>query len=234
MRSYLIVDDNPEFAENLAEILVDTGAEAVVAENGARALELVKAKRFDAMICDMRMPVMSGAQVVHQVRKIDPGLPAIVVTAYTADNDLEMARKEGLLAVLPKPVPMDRLLELVQVARRDGLVAVVEDDAAFADNLTEAMRARGFAAITAASVIEAERLGDVKPFVALVDLRIPDGPDGEAMRRLAARFPKLPQVVVTAHSHSPPPLEAKAVFHKPFDTGQLLSYLDELHRSARS
>jgi CheY-like chemotaxis protein len=204
-----------------------------VAEGGVRALELVKSRRFDAMICDMRMPLMSGAEVVHQVRRIDPALPAIVVTAYTADNDLEAARKEGLLAVLSKPVPMQRLLELLQVARRDGLVALVEDDAAFADNLAEAMRGHGFAAIMAGSILETERIGDVKPFVALVDLRMPDGADGDAMRSLAQKFPKVPQVVVTAHSHSAPPVNAKAVFHKPFDTGQLLSYLDELHRSAR-
>jgi DNA-binding NtrC family response regulator len=231
VRSYLIVDDNAAFAENLAEILADAGAEAVVADSGERALALVRSKRFDAMVCDMRMPVMSGAQVVHQVRRIDPGLPALVVTAYTADNELEAARQEGLLAVLPKPVPIARLMELLKSARRDGLIALVEDDAAFADNLAEALRDRGFAAVTAASVIETERLGDVRPFMALVDLRLPGGPDGAAMQRLAQKYPRLPQVVLTAHLHSAPPIESKAVFQKPFDTAKLLEYVEELHRS---
>jgi CheY-like chemotaxis protein len=230
VRSYLIVDDNALFAENLAEILCDTGAEAAIADGGERALALVKERRFDAMICDMRMPVMSGAEVVHRVRRTDPGLPALVVTAYTADDDLTAARQEGLLAVLPKPVPMERLLQLLQGARRDGLVALVEDDVAFADNLAEVLRARGFAAVTASSVLEAERLG-VRPFVALVDLRMPGGPDGEAMRKLAHKFPGLPQIVLTAHAHAAPPLESSAVFHKPFDTGSLLSYVEALHRS---
>src|ERR1043166_8386039 len=97
MRRYLLVDDNVAFAENVAEIIADTGAEAVVAESGERAMALVAGARF--------------GELVHRIRAVDPGLPAIVVTAYTADDELAAARAEGLLAILPKPVPMARLLE---------------------------------------------------------------------------------------------------------------------------
>src|SRR5205823_596677 len=85
VRRYLLVDDNLAFAENLAEILRDGGAEVSVAGNGARALELARAGRFDALVTDMRMPVMSGATLVHEIRRVDPALPAIVVTAYTGE-----------------------------------------------------------------------------------------------------------------------------------------------------
>ena len=118
MRRYLIVDDNRAFAENLSEILRDQGDEVAVVGNGALALAAVKAQTFNAMITDMRMPVMGGAQLVHEVRRVDPGLPAIVVTAYTQENDLSSARQEGLLAVLPKPVPIHQLLVLLNAARR--------------------------------------------------------------------------------------------------------------------
>jgi CheY-like chemotaxis protein len=229
MRTYLLVDDNAAFAENLAEIIEDAGDQAVLAESGARALELVAGRRFDALISDMRMPAMSGAQLVHQVRQIDAGLPAIVVTAYTADNELEAARKEGLLAVLPKPVPLARLVELLRSARRDGLVALVEDDVDLADNLTEALRGRGFAAVTASSVLETERLGQVAPFTALVDLRVPGGSDGEAMRRLSERFPGLPLLVITAYAKTAPPIEHRQLFEKPFDTRELLAVIERLH-----
>src|SRR5207249_4638182 len=85
------------------------------------------------------------------------------------ENDLLAAREEGLLAVLPKPAPLDRLVELLRAARRDGLVAVIEDDSALADNLAEALRDRGFSAVTARSVSETDRLGGVRPFAVLVD-----------------------------------------------------------------
>ena len=72
----------------------------------------------------------------------DPNLPAVVITAYTNDDDLEAARNEGVLAVLPKPAPVARLLELLGAARRGGLVAIIEDDAALSDNLSEVLRRR--------------------------------------------------------------------------------------------
>jgi CheY-like chemotaxis protein len=175
---------------------------------------------------------MGGAELVHQVRRLDPGLAALVVTAHVADDALEAARREGLLAVLAKPVPIGPLLELLAAARRDGLVAVIEDDQRLSDNLCEALRGRGFTAVIAASVLETERLGPVRPFCALVDLRVPGGPDGEAMRRLGLRYPGLPMLTMSGVHVEPLP-GAPALFRKPFDTAQLLAAVERLHASQR-
>jgi CheY-like chemotaxis protein len=229
-RTYLVVDDNREFAENLAEILRDRGDEVAVAATGAEAVALARGRRFDAVLTDMRMPLMGGAEVVHEIRRGDPAVPALVVTAHAGDDAIDAARREGLLAVLSKPVDVPRLLELLAAARRDGLVAVVEDDVRLSDNLCEALRSRGFAAVTASSVLETERLGPVRPFCALVDLRLPGGPDGEAMRRLGVKYPGLPMIVVTAYSDAPP-VPHEAFFSKPFDTRELLASVERLHRA---
>jgi two-component system, response regulator PdtaR len=227
MRRYLIVDDNRDFAENLAEIVRDLGDEVAIAESGAEALALAGTARFDALLTDMRMPLMGGAELVHEIRRLDPGLAAMVITAHVGYDALEAARREGLLAVLPKPVEVARLLELLGSARRDGLVVIVEDDQRLSDNLCEVLRGRGFAAVTAASVLETERLGPVRPFGALVDLRVPGGPDGEAMRQLGLKFPGLPMIVMTGvHELAPPP--PAAFFKKPFDTGALLAAVERL------
>jgi two-component system, response regulator PdtaR len=232
MRRYLIVDDNRAFAENLAEILHDDGAEATVVPGGEQALEAARATRFDALVTDMRMPLMSGARLVHEIRASDHGLPAIVVTAYTGENDLVAAREEGLLAILPKPVPIPRLLELLRKARRDGVVALVDDDPALADNLAEALRDRGFSAVTARSVAEAGRLGGVKPFAALVDLRVKGGPDGEALRMLLRANPGLPVLAMTAFQDARTNVASLRVFEKPFSTAAVLTAIEELHEEA--
>jgi CheY-like chemotaxis protein len=234
-RSYLIVDDNLVFADNLAEIISDApGVEVTVTDSGERALEQVRTRRFDALLTDMRMPVMNGAALVHNVRRIDPGLPVIVMTAFTGDDDLRAARHEGLLAVLPKPVPIPRLIELLRVARRDGLIAIVEDDASMADNLSEILSGVGFAAVTAASVVDAERLGEVRPFCGLVDLRVRGGSDGAAMQRLAQRFADLPLLVVTALKDVAPPLPHHGLFVKPFDSAALVAAVEQLYLARRA
>lgn len=228
-RRYLLVDDNVAFAENVAEILRDQGDDVVVASTGEEAVRLVRATRFDALVTDMRMPVMNGALLVHAIRRLDPGLPAIVVTAYTSDDDLGSARNEGLLAVLPKPVSVPQLLDLLAVARRDGLVAIVEDDAELCDNLTEALRDRGLTAVTANSVVATERLGPVSPFAGIVDVCVRGGPAGAAMERLATRFPGLPLIAITGHPGEVPDGLDATLFLKPFETRELLGVIEELH-----
>jgi two-component system, response regulator PdtaR len=231
MKRFLFVDDNAAFAENLAEIVRDNGDEVTVEENGARAVERAREIRYDALVTDMRMPTMSGAELVKQIRQVDPGLPAIVVTAYTGEKDLLAALSEGLLAVLSKPVPISRLVKLLSIARRDGLIILVDDDSALADNLTESLSERGFSAVTATSVAEAERLRELRPFAAVVDLRMPGSADGAALKVLAARYPRMPILVMSGY------LDALAketwacwprTFSKPFKSGELLAAVEAL------
>jgi CheY-like chemotaxis protein len=228
MRRYLLVDDNFAFVDNLAEILRDNGDEAVVAESGGRALALAGEQRFDAVLTDMRMPSMSGAEFLSKLRRLDPGAAALVVTAYTRDEELDRAFREGILGVLQKPVPLDQLLELLGRARRNGMVAVVEDDTALAGNLADALRERGFSPVTAVSIDEVQRLSPT-PFASLVDLRMPGGPDGEAARRMGKRFPGVPVVIITAFAQELADLAHEAVFPKPFDTEALLAAVEEIH-----
>lgn len=228
MRRYLVVDDNRDLAENLAEILASEGAEAAVAVSGQEALEQVRRARFDALVTDMRMPAMGGADLVHAIRRLDPGLPAVAMTGYARGQELAAARRDGLVAVLEKPVPLPRLLALLAAARRDGLVAVVDDDPGQADELAEGLAARGFAAVMAAALTETDRLGPVVPCCAIVDLRAGGDSSGDAMRRLEARFPGLPMLVVAVQA-AEPPLPHWQLFRKPVDRAALLDAVEALH-----
>ena len=227
MSRFLIIDDNVSFAENLAEIIGDLGDEAVVADCGTRALELVRQQRFDVVVSDMRMPEMSGIEVVRRIRQIDAGLPVVLVTAYSAEQD-DLAQHAGLLAVLPKPVPIARLLEILSRARRNAVVAIIDDDAALVDNWCEILRHHGFAPVSASSLAELDALADLPFLAALVDLRLPGGPDGEAMRRLAARFPGLPQLAMSGHAEIELPVRAQARFTKPVSLALLVEHLERL------
>jgi CheY-like chemotaxis protein len=227
MRRYLVVDDNLAFAENLAEILRDQGAEAAVAPGGEEALAALRETRFDALITDMRMPRIGGAELVREARRFDPGLPVIVVSAWTDAGDLHSAEEAGLLAILPKPTPIADLLQKLSVARRDGVVVLVDDDLALVENLSEALRQRGFSVLAAHTLDQVGKLG-IAPFAAVVDLRMPGGPDGAAILALRDRFPLLPMLVITGFPQELTPIPV-AAFIKPFDTGALLATLERLH-----
>lgn len=227
-RHYLVVDDNLEFAENVAEIIRDAGAEVTVSTDPRQALECVRGSRFDALVTDMRMPGLNGAELVHEVRAIDPGVPIILVSAYAQDAQLRAARNEGLLAVLQKPSQVPRLLELLGVARRDGAVVLVEDDAALADNLADLLASRGLTVVPAGSLPDVEQLA-VKPFLALVDLRVPGGSPGAALELVRERFPETPRLVISAFPDEC--ARAEELIRKPFDSRQLLSRIEALYEA---
>jgi len=226
-RRYLIVDDNLPLAENLAEMLEGTGAEATVAGGAREALALAKNGRFDALITDMRMPEMSGLDLMRELRQVDPGLPVLLVTAYTTDSDLNAVRRYGLLGILPKPIPPGRLLELTSAARRNGTVAIVDDDRALLENLSEALQLSGFATVTAGALSDLDDV-DVSPFAAVVDLHFPGAPEGASVLTLNRRFPAVPQVIITAFPETEHG-EAAAVLIKPFQVKALLETITSLY-----
>jgi CheY-like chemotaxis protein len=231
-RRYLLVDDNLAFVQNLAEILEETGAAVDVATHGEEALERLAERRYDALVTDMRMPGLSGCELLRLARRRDPGLPVVLLSAFVEDRQVTDARHAGLLAVLSKPGMVPDLVALLDRARRGGMVLLVEDDAALAENLCEALAARGLTPCTAASVKDLEGL-DVQPFAALVDLRLPDAPVGEPLAEVRRRFPGTPTVVITGLSEAPVPADAD-LYRKPFDTAALVDRLEQLFARTES
>jgi DNA-binding NtrC family response regulator len=110
------------------------------------------------------------------------------------------------------------------------LVVLIEDNEALSDNLIEALRAHGLTAVAAKSILETQRLEEMRPFAAIVDLRVPGGSDGEAMIRLQALYPGLPMFVITGHDIAPP-LPYVEMFRKPFDTEGLLWAIEKVYES---
>jgi two-component system, response regulator PdtaR len=229
MKQVLIVDDNRDLAANIAEILEAHGNILHVASDGDEALALLGAQPIDAVLTDMRMPRVSGPELLKEIRRRKPELPVMAFTAYSASAELAQAESLGLLAVLPKPVPVQRLLNLLNAARPSGIVLLVEDDESLRENVAEVLRQNGLTVINAASAEAIAEVGAVKPFAALVDLRLPDALEGEAVEQVRARFPEVPQVIITGHAELAPPT-AQALL-KPFDVRVLLARLEDLYRA---
>ena len=224
-RKYLVVDDNVAFADNVAEILGDAGAEVHVVPSAVEALQQLARTRFDGVVTDMRIPGVSGAEFLKRLRQIDPGVPVVLLTAWAQDAQIDEARRLGLLAFLSKPTGTKQLISLMEHARRDACVVLIDDDHALLENLSEALAARGFTACSASSVKELGQL-NVKPLAALVDVRIPGSEDGAAVQKVKELFPQTPLLVLTgAREFEQGGLE---IVRKPFDTAKLMARLEAL------
>ncbi len=120
MDRILIVDDEKNYLLVLSTLLGGEGYEVVTAESGARALTLAEAEEPDLLITDMRMPRMSGLELIQEVKKRFPELPVIVMTAYgTVENAVE-AMKAGATDYIMKPFENQELLITVDKALKLG------------------------------------------------------------------------------------------------------------------
>ena len=82
------------------------------------ALELVRQRPYDVALLDLRMPGMDGLTLYREIKKLRAGTVAILVTAYASGATSEEALAAGAWQVLPKPVDLPRLLDLVDRAQR--------------------------------------------------------------------------------------------------------------------
>ncbi len=101
--SILIVDDDLNVLEVLEARLESAGFAIYKAENGRDAVRLLKDNKIDLMISDMKMPGMSGMEVLTKARMLQPGLPIIFLTAYGTIPDAVNAVKAGAVDYLAKP-----------------------------------------------------------------------------------------------------------------------------------
>jgi signal transduction histidine kinase len=119
-RKVLIVDDNQDAAETLAEALAELGFLTQTAFDGPSALELVGAFRPDVMLIDVGLPVMDGYELVRRLRA-DARLASvrlIAVTGYGQESDRRRAFEAGFDEHLVKPVDLARLESVILAAKR--------------------------------------------------------------------------------------------------------------------
>jgi two-component system, NtrC family, response regulator PilR len=91
----LVVDDERSMRELLTIVLRRDGYEVLLAENGAVAVDLLKRERVDILITDIRMPQMSGVDVLREAKKIDPEIISIVMTAFASTDTAVEALRLG-------------------------------------------------------------------------------------------------------------------------------------------
>ncbi|MBI3947597.1 MAG: response regulator [Armatimonadetes bacterium] len=113
----LLIDDEEDACLVLGDLLEDTGCQVSAVSDPLDAVRIASVEAFDLVLLDMRMPGMSGLDVLRCIR--DKGHREIVILSGYVDDSLEArARREGACDVMRKPVDLDRLFRRIETLRR--------------------------------------------------------------------------------------------------------------------
>ena len=112
----LIIDDEKNIREGLSASLEMEGYNTVLAENGKEGLELFAKGYIDLVITDLRMPQVTGEEVLEKIISGSPGIPVIVLTGHGSIDTAVDAMRKGAYDFLTKPLNLDRLTLIVKRA----------------------------------------------------------------------------------------------------------------------
>ena len=114
----LMVDDEESVCDAVVTLLNTRGHEAVGARSGIAALELLEREYFDVLLCDVRMPGMSGLDLLTKALELRPGLPVVMLSGVSDVSTARDALHRGAMEYLVKPVELDELDRVVTAAAR--------------------------------------------------------------------------------------------------------------------
>ena len=116
METVLIVDDEKNYLLVLSAVLEEEGYEVLTSLSGPEALEISKTSDIDLVLTDMKMPEMDGIELLEHIKRSDPDLPVIMMTAHgTVDKAVE-AMQKGAYSYILKPFDNERLILYVRKA----------------------------------------------------------------------------------------------------------------------
>ena len=218
MPRILVVDDDTARREQLYDALAPKGHQVLAASSSAQLFELLKTQRADLIVLDMAMPRMPGPEIAKKLRSLDATVP-IVMTREPQDPELSADDRDAIqcLAVLSKePAEAflagihDILAKLGQPAKAKvqgpgvkATVMTIDDDDAARKMAKFIFQSRGFRVVEASSGEDAlQKLDEEEPQIILCDLTMP-GMDGlMTLKKIKAKKPNIPVVMVSARGEN--------------------------------
>ena len=122
MANILIIDDEKPIRRTVAEILEFEKYKVDHAEDGEQGLSMIKNKKYDLVLCDIKMPKMDGIDVLTEVQKMDEIVPMVMISGHGTIETAVDALKKGAFDYIPKPPDLNRLLVTVRNALEKNIL----------------------------------------------------------------------------------------------------------------
>ncbi len=218
----LVVDDEAPLLLTLVANLELSGFEVLDAPGARQALEIARSRHLDLILSDIRMPGMSGVDLLRALRESGCDVPVVLMTAFTVESVLTEALREGVFTIVAKPFDVDGLVVSLTTAASRPIVLVVDDEPPVAQAAAAALAAMGIRTASAgggAEAIERVRRGDVD--VVVVDMVMPGLTGAEVVEQIARLDRGIACIGVSGH-------DAPALFRRAAEN--VVSFLRKPYR----
>jgi len=238
----LVVDDDISFAESLTDILTEKGYIAVAVNSGEEALEKIKERFFDVVLMDVKMPVMDGMQTFKEIKKLSRSTTVIMMTAYSMDDLVHDALKEGAYGVLRKPLDIEQVIRRIEISKAGGsLTMIVDDDPNIRTSLKDILEEKGYVVTIAKDGKEAIVIAKERPEdIAIIDMQLPFLNGLETFSELKKINPEIQAIIITAYKEEMKDLVEQALsggayacIYKPFDPQKIVEMVEEIVRKKK-
>lgn len=224
----LVIDDDRDHAESIADILSMRGHSVVAAFSGEQGVEIFRRQDFDIVFMDVKLPGMNGVETFFEFKKIRPDARVMMMTGFSLEQLITQALENGALGVLKKPFAIQDLLKVLEQIKPRGMVVVADDDPEFAASLEPILVQHGYRVVTASTGEEALDKASADGVDCLVlDLSMPLLTGIDVYRKLQAIGKSIPTIFVTGlpgerHNAISELHMDSGVLMKPFDPSELL------------
>ncbi len=242
--SILIVDDDKGTCETLKDILQEKGYKVETAKNGEEGMKKAGEKFFDVALIDIKLPDISGIQLLRKLKNISLRTIGIMITGHASLQTSLEALKEGAYAYIMKPLDMDEVISKVDDAiKKQRLktitppgeikVLVVDDDEAMCETLTDILQEKGYKTDIARDGRGAlEKLEEKSFNLVLIDIKLPDISGTEVLKKVKEMQPDAVAIIITAYASLQTSVEALnegayAYIMKPLNMDEVLANIRE-------
>ncbi len=197
----LIVDDDLDFAESLAELVEMEGHSTILANSGQQAINIFKQHNIDIIFIDIRMPGINGVETFKEMHELNPDVRVAMMTGFSDQQLLNEAMEMGAIGILDKPINIERLMEIIEGVESYKKILLVDDDHDFADSLKLTLESHGYKVITAYDVKEAlDYAKNDWVEILLLDIRLNDNDGLKVFHQIRQDGQNVPTIIITAYA----------------------------------
>ena len=134
MENILIVDDEKNYPMIIGEILQEEGYTSMTASSGMEALDILRTEIIDLVLTDVKMPGMSGIQLLNKIKELSPDIPVIIMTAHGSVENAVDAMHKGAYTFILKPFENQTLI--AHIAKAISVYKIVQENSMLRDAIS--------------------------------------------------------------------------------------------------